>query len=85
VRSGPSQVVNLVADLAAWTVHAPTADDVLAAIDAQAVFDVSFWDAMVLTSAARLGCEAMLSEDLQHGRSYGGVTVRNPFTDLPAA
>ena len=61
------------------------ADDVLAAIDAQAVFDVSFWDAMVLTSAARLGCEAMLSEDLQHGRSYGGVTVRNPFLDSPTA
>jgi predicted nucleic acid-binding protein len=75
----------LVADLSAWTVHASDAADVLAAVDAQAPLGVSFCDAMVLTSASRLGCGTMLSEDLQHGRAYAGVTVRDPFLDALAA
>jgi len=79
-----SESRTIVADLAAWVVHAPTPDDVIAAVDAQSAFQVSFRDAMALTSAARLGCDVLLSEDLQHGRTYGTVTVVNPFLPAPA-
>lgn len=41
---------------------------------------VSYWDALIIAAAARGGCDTVLSEDLQHGRQYGDVTVRNPFT-----
>lgn len=40
---------------------------------------ISFWDALVLAAAAASGCEEVLSEDLQHGQSFGGVRISNPF------
>jgi predicted nucleic acid-binding protein len=30
---------------------------------------------------ALLGCEILYSEDLQHGRVIGGLTIRNPFVE----
>jgi predicted nucleic acid-binding protein len=70
----------IVADLSNWRVHIPTERDVLQAIDLQQSYQLSFWDAMVLQSAVRLGCRRLLSEDLGHGQIYSGVQVTNPFT-----
>jgi len=42
---------------------------------------ISFWDALILTAASTAGCEEVLSEDLQHGRSFGRVRVVDPFRD----
>jgi predicted nucleic acid-binding protein len=55
-----------------------------AAIHAQALrlarqHRLAFHDALVVAAAAEAGCSLLLSEDLQHGRRYGTVTVRNPF------
>jgi predicted nucleic acid-binding protein len=43
---------------------------------------LSHWDAAVLCAAQRLGAHTVISEDMEHGRDYGGVTVINPF--IPA-
>ena len=67
-----------------WTVHSPGPDDVLAAIDLQQAHQTGFWDAMILNSAAELGCETLWSEDLQSGREYEGVRVKSPF-ERPSA
>ena len=66
--------------LLAWTVHAPTANDVLAAVQLQRRHQLSFWDAMILTSAERLGCEVLYSEDLNAGQVVVGVQIQNPFS-----
>lgn len=66
--------------LLAWTVHAPTPRDVLSAIRLHQNSLISFWDAMILTSAARLGCEVLYSEDLNAGQEFRGVRVENPFS-----
>jgi predicted nucleic acid-binding protein len=42
---------------------------------------IFFWDALILTAAAVAGYEEVLSEDLQHGRSFGRVRIVNPFRD----
>jgi len=73
-----SVAVDIVGDLARWHVHAPTANDVLAAIDIQGRTGASFWDAM-LRSARELGCKTLHSEDLSSGQIYEGMQVRNPF------
>lgn len=73
----------LVEDLSAWTVHSPGPPDVLSAIELHERADVSFWDAMVLTSARSLGCRTLYSEDLDAGQSYDGVVVVNPFVLTP--
>ena len=46
---------------------------------------VSYWDGKILASAERLGCQWLLCEDLSGGRSYGEVTVIDPFAVEPPA
>ncbi|MCB1057000.1 MAG: PIN domain-containing protein [Acidobacteria bacterium] len=75
----PAVARDFLATLAAWHVHRPDIDDVLAATDLQQRYQVSFWDAMILRSARALGCSTVWSEDLNAGQSYDGVVVRNPF------
>jgi predicted nucleic acid-binding protein len=50
---------------------------------AQDQFRLSWWDALILAAAQEAGCTALVTEDLQDGRSYGGVTVVNPFRVAP--
>ncbi len=79
------QAAQIISDLGHWRVHSPTVEDVLAAIDLQRRFRLSFWDAMVLASAEQLECDVVWSEDLNPGQSYSTVRVLNPFagTALP--
>lgn len=72
----------LVEDLSAWTIHTPGPRDVLSAIEFHERMDVSFWDAMILTSARSLGCQVLYSEDLNAGQGYDGVRVENPLAGL---
>jgi predicted nucleic acid-binding protein len=56
--------------------------DVLTAIQIHRRFGISFWDAMVVSSARRQGCRILWSEDLNDGQDYEGVVVRNPFRGI---
>ena len=40
---------------------------------------LSFWDALIVAAAKRSGARLLLSEDLQHGRTFGYLRVENPF------
>lgn len=42
---------------------------------------LSWWDALIIEAALRSGAGTLLSEDLQDGRRFGTLTVRNPFAD----
>jgi predicted nucleic acid-binding protein len=52
----------------------------VAAMDLAADHQLTLWDAVVLSSAADAGCRLLLSEDLQDGFTWSGVTVTNPFS-----
>lgn len=75
----PSAALEVVQDFSQWTLHAPTADDVEAAIRLHQAMRLSFWDAMVVRSAAQLGCSVLWSEDLSHGQELEGLRIVNPF------
>ena len=74
----------IIADFSRWHVHVPAADDVLGAIGIHQLTGISFWDAMIVRSAAEMGCAGLYSEDLNAGQEYSGVLVENPFRP-PAA
>lgn len=67
-------------ELAAWTVFAPTAEDILTAIDLHAQAKIGFWDAMVVLAAAESECGVLWTEDLNDGQTLRGVRIQNPFT-----
>ena len=49
------------------------------ALRGAAAYRLSWFDAHLWAYAEVHGIEELLSEDFQHGRMYGTVTVRNPF------
>jgi predicted nucleic acid-binding protein len=55
----------------------------LSASDLAVDHKLSIWDAVILAAAAEDGCRLLLSEDLQEGFTWGGVTVTNPFAARP--
>jgi predicted nucleic acid-binding protein len=68
----------IVADLSRWHVHVPASGDVLGAIGIHQSTGISFWDAMIVRSAAEMGCDVLYSEDLNTGQEYSGVLAENP-------
>ncbi len=55
----------------------------LAATDLAVHHVLSIWDAIILSAASAAGCRLLLSEDMQDGFIWSGVTVVNPFAAAP--
>jgi predicted nucleic acid-binding protein len=43
--------------------------------------NLQIWDALIMSVAAEQKCRLLLSEDLQDGFTWRGVTVANPFSE----
>jgi predicted nucleic acid-binding protein len=52
----------------------------IAATDLASDHQLGIWDSVILSAAAAAGCRLLLSEDLQDGFTWNGVTVTNPFS-----
>lgn len=58
----------------------PTTEAVLeAAAELASNHNLQFWDAVVCVAAISAGAEALLTEDMQDGRSLNGLRLINPF------
>jgi predicted nucleic acid-binding protein len=40
---------------------------------------LSWYDALIVSSAIQARCDLLITEDLQHGQRFGILEVRNPF------
>lgn len=80
-RGWPSARARIV--VAAWHSGYTTADTteaaMIAAIDLAADHRLHIWDSVMMSVAAEAGCQILLSEDMQDGFTWRGVTVVNPF------
>ncbi len=75
----PDQAAQIIRDFSDWHVHRPGVEDIIAAIELQRRYRISFWDAMILRSAQQSNCETVWSEDLSGKQKYGPVKIVNPF------
>ena len=57
-----------------------TAELMTGALDLHVLHSFSFYDALILQAAIASGCQQLLSEDMQHGATFGGVRIVNPFS-----
>jgi predicted nucleic acid-binding protein len=79
------------AQLRDWTTEFPTISADSGALWTALEFSVdgrfAWWDALLLATAERQGCEIVLSEDMQDGARFGRVTILDPFLrdELPEA
>lgn len=68
-----------------FAVAAADPDALRGALQLSSAGHCSFWDGLVVATAARAGCHFLLSEDMHDGMTLCGVTIRNPFAgpELP--
>jgi predicted nucleic acid-binding protein len=75
------QAVKLIDSFRRFPIQETTLSMALSAMSTRQRFDISYWDAAIIEAARALGCEIVLSEDLNDGQDYAGVVVENPFND----
>ena len=63
----------------AYAVMETSAAVMISATDLASDHGLTIWDSVVLAAAAEADCRLLLSEDLQEGFTWRGVTVANPF------
>jgi predicted nucleic acid-binding protein len=63
----------------AFPLIATTPMVLMAAVDLAMDHRFAIWDAIILAATAEAECRLLLSEDLQDGFTWRGVTVTNPF------
>ena len=72
-------VIPLLEAYAKWRIVVPDAATVVQSVRVEERFQLSFWDALIVTSAQMAGAKRLLTEDLQGGQNFDGVVVENPF------
>jgi predicted nucleic acid-binding protein len=65
-----------------FTLQETTAEAMINAADLAAQHRINIWNAAILAAAADAGCRLLLSENMQDGFTWSGVTVANPFAPL---
>ena len=73
------QALGLVESFLRFPVAEVTPGVMLAAMALRERFGISYWEAAIVEASRSLGCEVVLSEDLNAGQDYAGVRVENPF------
>jgi predicted nucleic acid-binding protein len=66
-----------------FQIMASQTEDLFAAVRAQQAHNLSFFDALLWATSKRAGCQILLTEDFQDGRSLEGVQFVNPFKMTP--
>lgn len=81
-RSDALSAEDAVALIATWLRY-PTQETSVALMRSAAScsqrWQISYWDAAIVEAARTLGCNQILTEDLNDGQDFGGVVVVNPF------
>jgi predicted nucleic acid-binding protein len=56
-----------------------TIDLVRHALAVKEEYGIQFYDALIVSSAEKLGCHEIVTEDLNPNQTYRGMAVVNPF------
>lgn len=74
-----------VRDLLAWAPVSINAELLERGWEIQNRYQLSFWDALIVAAAKAVGCQYLLTEDLQTNQNFDGLVVINPFSVTPAS
>jgi predicted nucleic acid-binding protein len=78
----PADVRSIVMDFRdTYPLLETTPQILLAAMDLGVDHQVNIWDGIIVACAAEADCRVLLSEGLQDGFTWRGLTVINPFAE----
>ena len=73
----------------AWQLVVNDSKIILQATEIQEAHQLSFWDALIVSSAFAGNASVIATEDLNHGQRVEGILIQNPFvnrtSDSPTA
>ena len=75
----PKEMARLVVSSYAIWCTETTPTEIAAAFRIEDESRIGFWDALIVSSAARSGATRILTEDLTAGQRIAGVLIENPF------
>ena len=70
---------DIVQDYLKWEVVVNGPESIVGALEFEARYRISFWDALILQAAETAGATVLYSEDLASGQLYRAVQVIDPF------
>jgi predicted nucleic acid-binding protein len=74
-----NQAVTVIESLKRYPILDNSAEVFDSALAIRGRWRLSIWDSMIVASAAKLGCDQVLTEDMKDGEVIAGVRVVNPF------
>jgi predicted nucleic acid-binding protein len=69
----------VIRDYGPWVKTWITPETIARASEISEIWQLSFWDSMIVAAAEQSQAVELLSEDLSHGQVIAGVRVVNPF------
>ncbi len=75
----PIQARQHLRDLRVFDIVQVTPEIIEEGVDCSILNTISFWDGLIIASAAAAKCSELISEDLADGQIIQGIVVRNPF------
>ena len=75
----PQQARQVIRDYSDWCLVDTDPLLIISASRLSEQHSINFWDALIVEAALRAGADELVTEDLQHGRRFGKLQVRNPF------
>ncbi|HSB06022.1 MAG TPA: PIN domain-containing protein [Thermodesulfobacteriota bacterium] len=73
------RVRNIINDYLAWHIEVSDPSTILTASRIEENYRISFWDALIITSASKAKAAKIFTEDLQTGQWIEGILIENPF------
>ncbi len=73
------EIRRLIHDYLSWEIVVTSPPAVVQALEIEARYKTSFWDALILQAAEQSGASVLYSEDLASGQKYGTIRVVNPL------
>jgi predicted nucleic acid-binding protein len=73
------QAAGLVEAWCRFPVQVMSVEVMRAALATRDRYGISYWDAAIIEAARALGCQVVLSEDLDDATDYDGIRVVDPF------
>jgi len=76
------QARSIVNDYVEWATETTPAE-IVTAFRIEDESRIGFWDALIVSSAAKSGAARILSEELNAGQRIAGILIENPFAGAP--
>ena len=80
-RLSPDNAAEVIESLLSLEINIVETDTIFKAIKVSKENTISFWDALIISSASDSGCKIIFTEDLNRGQIISGVKIENPFQE----